>query len=141
VTIYRDVFPKLRDEAFRETSDADEEYNCIAWAAEVTDEWWDPNGVWPDGVPQNYEAGSFVEMYERHGFIECNDVELEAGFDKVVIYIKGREVTHAARQLPNGKWTSKLGSDDDIEHDNLSDIAGGDYGEPARYLKRPITPE
>ena len=33
--------------------------------------------------------------------------------------LKTLEVTHAARQLPSGKWTSKLGDADDIEHNTL----------------------
>ena len=44
--------------------------------------------------------------------------------------------THAARQLPNGKWTSKLGRDIDIEHDSVDDIAGSVYGEVLRLMRR-----
>ena len=34
--------------------------------------------------------------------------------------------THAARQLANGWWTSKLGPSFDIEHIDLNAIAGGE---------------
>jgi len=44
--------------------------------------------------------------------------------------------THAARQLENGRWTSKLGELEDIEHD-LHHLASGAYGAVVQILKRP----
>jgi hypothetical protein len=44
--------------------------------------------------------------------------------------------THAARQLPTGKWTSKLGKAEDIEHDSPDDVAGGIYGEVVLFMRR-----
>jgi len=46
--------------------------------------------------------------------------------------------THAARQLPDGKWTSKLGQLEDITHGTTDVIEGGDYGEVVQFMKRPI---
>jgi hypothetical protein len=43
--------------------------------------------------------------------------------------------THAARQLPNGRWSSKLGKLEDIEH-ALDDICGSAYGSVVPVLKR-----
>jgi hypothetical protein len=63
---------------------------------------------------------------------------LEPGFEKVVLYGSALLYTHAARQLPNGKWTSKLGALADIEHDTPEDVAGGVYGEVAGFMKRPV---
>jgi hypothetical protein len=45
---------------------------------------------------------------------------------------------HAARQLPNGRWTSKLGVSEDIEH-ALHDLTGLIYGSVALVFKR-LTP-
>jgi len=42
--------------------------------------------------------------------------------------------------LPSGKWTSKLGRLEDIEHDTPDDVAGGVYGEVAGFMKRAILP-
>jgi hypothetical protein len=47
------------------------------------------------------------------------------------------EPTHAARQLPNGKWTSKLGRWQDIEHE-LDGLVGEMYGTVKQILKRAI---
>lgn len=51
------------------------------------------------------------------------------------------EPTHAARQLPSGAWTSKLGEWEDIEHDTLEALEGSEgrgeaYGRVALILKR-----
>lgn len=40
------------------------------------------------------------------------------------------------RQLPDGKWTSKLGALEDIEHDRLDALEGDDYGRVVAYMKR-----
>ncbi len=42
---------------------------------------------------------------------------------------------HAARQLANGRWTSKLGRAEDIEH-QLHDLEGEVYGTVALLMKR-----
>jgi hypothetical protein len=47
--------------------------------------------------------------------------------------------THAARQLDNGKWTSKLGQLEDIEHESLEALSGAVYGSVVQVLKKPTT--
>ncbi|KYC37161.1 hypothetical protein WA1_46890 [Scytonema hofmannii PCC 7110] len=52
-------------------------------------------------------------LYQTFGYTRCNSFELESGFQKIAIYTKpSGELdgvpTHVARQLPNGRWTSKL---------------------------------
>ena len=44
-------------------------------------------------------------------------------------------VAWAAGRLPSGKWTSKLGSLEDIEHE-LRDLEGRHYGRVQLILKR-----
>jgi hypothetical protein len=73
------------------------------------------------------------------GYVNCGlDAELQPGWEKVALYGNLYMYTHAARQLVSGKWTSKLGALEDIEHDTLDDVAGGDYGEVVEIMKRPI---
>jgi hypothetical protein len=50
---------------------------------------------------------------------------------------KADHITRVARQTACGRWTSKLGSDVDIEHE-LQSIAGEVYGSAAQMLKRPL---
>jgi hypothetical protein len=43
--------------------------------------------------------------------------------------------SHAARQLRDGTWTSKLGMSEDIQH-ALEDLTGEVYGSVVHILKR-----
>jgi hypothetical protein len=61
---------------------------------------------------------------------------LEPGLEKIAIFAKGGRPTHAARQLGSGRWTSKLGRAEDIEHD-LRALEGEAYGAVAFFLQRP----
>ncbi|MEO1395545.1 MAG: hypothetical protein AAFV90_21795 [Cyanobacteria bacterium J06634_5] len=135
----KDEFPNLKSTAYRETSPRTNEYNCIAWAAEEDDRWWSPTQdayYWPDGVPAEWTIDAVVLVFESLGFELCDSAELEAGLQKVAIY-QGNDgdPTHAARQLPDGKWTSKLGDWEDIEH-TLAGIEGEKYGSVCQIMKR-----
>jgi hypothetical protein len=63
--------------------------------------------------------------------------DFEPGFEKVALFARGNVPTHAARQLANGRWTSKLGLREDIEHD-LHAVSGDAYGAVVLVLKRLI---
>lgn len=56
----------------------------------------------------------------------------------MALYGSGFMYTHAARQLPSGQWTSKLGKSEDIQHESAEDVSGGVYGEVVEFMKRPI---
>jgi hypothetical protein len=66
-------------------------------------------------------------------------------FEKIALYAdKNGLPSHAARQLPSGTWTSKLGPMEDIEHlmlEALEDAAGttSAYGKVALIVRRPIS--
>jgi hypothetical protein len=135
-------FPNLPATGYAVTSPPTSDYNCIAWAAGVTDDWWwpDPMGVsfWPPGARREETVAAFVEAFQTLGYVACPDDRLEAGFEKVALYARGGAPKHAARQLPNGKWTSKLGELEDVEH-TLDGIAGAWYGSVVQVMKRPGT--
>src|SRR5438045_882531 len=82
---------------------------------------------WPGpGRPDDYGAGVLEQVFLSLGFTDCAaDIRVESGFEKVALYDNGLFYTHAARQLSSGKWTSKLGKEDDIEHDTPDDVAAG----------------
>ncbi|MEK6705299.1 MAG: hypothetical protein AABZ06_05880 [Bdellovibrionota bacterium] len=77
-------------------------------------------------------------MFERLGYACTDSREHEIGFDKVAIFVLDGAVTHAARQLPSGKWSSKLGPNHDIEH-TITGLDGHRYGAVAQVMKRPMT--
>jgi hypothetical protein len=143
-------FPRLTNNDFTETSKATRKYNCIAWAAkETTKKWWpDPLGIgkWPPKIPKEVTIDAFVRAFGTIGYIRCDNRDLEDGFEKIVLYgtidLAGKiSPTHAAIQLPNGNWSSKIGDYEDIEHPALESLEGPTYGQVlACYLKRSRQP-
>jgi hypothetical protein len=138
------IFPGLRGQAYQVTSPPDTVYNCIAWAAGDTTQWWSPSEIamrrrvyWPPGVPREETLEAFREAFATLGYVVCNDDRLEAGFEKIAVFALLGAAKHAARQLPSGRWTSKLGEREDIEH-ALHDLTGMVYGSVALVLKRPL---
>jgi hypothetical protein len=133
------IFPNLRNCPHRVTSPITEDYNCIAWAAGDTDNWWWPSpfDYWPV-EPREATADGFIVAFRTLGYEPCADGNLEAGFEKVALYFNATGPTHMARQLVDGKWTSKLGKAWDIEHATLEGVGNGGYGAAVVFMKRPI---
>jgi hypothetical protein len=131
-------FPNLHPEKHRITSPADSSYNCIAWAAGIDSAWWEPvtERDWPQSAPRDYKLTSLIVAFESVGFVICADGSQEIGIEKIAIYADGDEYLHAARQLENGQWTSKMGPDEDIQHNSPDDLAGPAFGQVAAFMKR-----
>jgi hypothetical protein len=131
-------FPRLNAGNYRVTSPATFDYNCIAWSVGDTERWWQPGVYWPiDASPDDAGIAALAQALATEGYQQCADGTLERGQEKIALYGSQLFYTHAARQLPNGKWTSKLGRMEDIEHDSPDDVAGGIYGEVVQFMKRP----
>jgi hypothetical protein len=136
------VFPRLRGTDWKVSSQPDDLYNCIAWAVNVTTVWWWLVGpgktFWPEGVPRQVTLEAFREAFATLGHTVCAGEELEPGFEKIALFANEQGVPkHAARQLPSGRWTSKLGKMEDIDH-ALHDLAGTIYGSVVLLMKRPL---
>jgi hypothetical protein len=136
-------FPNLTPQNWREKSRATGSYNCIAWAAGDNTRWWWPDAMgqryWPPTVPRLVGLQIFVQAYQTIGYEPCTDGTVEPGFEKIVIYTNAAGLPrHAARQLPNGEWTSKLGSSEDIEHVTAQVLESIEYGRPVQFMKRAV---
>jgi hypothetical protein len=136
------LFPRLATTGYRVTSPPTPNYNCIAWAADDVTEWWWPDAFgeyyWPDTVPRQESIAAFLEAYGTVRYEPCADGDQEDGYEKVVLYVNAQgQPTHAARQLPSGSWTSKLGRLEDIEHNQIDGVSGDLYGTAMFFLKRP----
>jgi hypothetical protein len=138
-------FPLLNAENCTITSNVSTRYNCIAWAAGDSGRWWWPDPLesyyWPSDVPREETIEAFLRAYATLGYAECPDASLEPGFQKIALFAKSYsgeslKPTHAALQLPSGRWTSKLGALQDVDHENLVALQGPAYGIAVRYLKR-----
>jgi hypothetical protein len=133
------AFPLLESEGFAETSPASPDYKCIAWTAGRTDvAWWpDPQGVgyWPPSAPRSETLEAFCRAFESIGYAPCADGAPESGFEKIALYAQEGRPKHAARQLADGSWTSKLGKHIDITH-TLRGVEGPVYGQVHSFVKR-----
>jgi len=135
----RRAFPRLFGGEYQMRSRKTRRYNCIAWAAERDDAWWEPSpdGFWPAGVPDDGTVEAAIRLFESLGFGRTEDAAWQPGVRKVAIYGDERGYyTHAARQLPGGRWTSKLGKGPDIEHDTLDSLTGSSYGTVAQVMQK-----
>jgi len=139
------LFPGLRDIAWCLTSPSDADYNCIAWAAgDRTKFWWpvgesaNPRRYWPPGVACEVTLSAFVAAFGTLGYVPTDAETLEPQFEKVALFVNDDgEPTHAALQLSDGNWTSKLARSEDIEHP-LHALEGEIYGRVVQILKRPL---
>ncbi len=138
-----DLFPGLAAGGYRITSPRDKDYNCIAWAAGDSRNWWWPDPdleeeYWPPGHPRERTVSAFQGVFIALGYSVCSGEEVEPGFEKLALFADELgKPTHAARQLSGGRWTSKLGKAEDIEH-ALHDVAGEVYSSVVLLMKRPV---
>ena len=140
------ALPSLRISRYVIAGRATGDYNCIAWATGSDSDWWAPFSLqdhWPAGVPRNDDLASVMAALATVGYEPCDDGLLQEGTEKIAFYAIGGRFTHVAVQLADGRWSSKLGPDELIEHDELDTLAshaniGGawQYGEVAAFMCR-----
>lgn len=130
-------FPALAAGGFQITSAPTPEYNCIAWAIGDNEHFWWPGTHWPKTAGKKATRENFVRAFKLKGFELCENGNPEPGFEKIVLFEKDGAPTHAARLLPDGNWTSKMGSFHDISH-KLEGLEGQVYGRATLFFKRKL---
>ena len=132
------AFPKLANENFAIVGEPSEQYNCIAYAAGDTGKWWWPDGIsyWPPYAARDNRMESLAEMFAGLGYEQCADSGVESGYQKVALYEAEGKFQHAAAQLPNGRWRSKMGQGPVIEHRSPESLSGGMYGDATITMRR-----
>lgn len=94
-------------------------------------------GYWPPNIARAETVDAFIRAYGTEGYAVCADGALDPGHEKIAIYVDASGTpTHSALQLASGKWTSKMGDFEDIEHETVNDVGGPTYGTVAAYLSR-----
>lgn len=135
-------YPNLKLTGYEVTSSDTIDYNCVAWAMGETDTWWWPipehESYWLPHVPRQETLEAFIQLFNKVGYEICLTPIYENNFQKIAIYVLNEKPTHVARQLNNGKWTSKLGSNEDIIHHELQGLEGEKYGKVTIIMKRKI---
>ena len=145
--------PGLEGTSFEVTSTPTAEYNCAIWACKhewalgERDVFWSHREgkgyYWPPEVERGPSVDCYMKAFETESFEACADGSLEAGTEKIAVFGDDDGFTHVARQLEDGTWTSKLGSDCDISHElqalvaKRSPRANYRYGSIAGYMRRP----
>lgn len=132
-------FPNSNIEPFFLTSPKTPFYNCIAWAFGDDTKWFWPDAknqyYWPSEIPREETLEAFISLFALIGYQICTDDSVENDFEKIAIFSKNDKVSHAARQLPDGFWTSKLGVMQDISHSIFS-MNDGFYGSAVVFMRR-----
>lgn len=129
VTPLEDAFPGLASGKDRITSPASYDYNCIAWAAGDSSHWWWPGSsaedeYWPASARRERTLPAFQSAFASLGYQPCDIDDVEPGFERVAIFVNAEgKPTQASRQIPSGRWTSKLGPREDLGH-ALHDLEG-----------------
>src|SRR5438034_10954897 len=133
------LFPALSGSEYSKSSEADTAYNCFGFAVHDTKQYWQKVDVrgyyWP--LKRDDRLEDWIEALRLNNFVPTDDWSLEAEFEKVCIYVNEEgSPEHVSRQLASGKWTSKIGRLEDIEHSTLTELECVDYGKPKVMLKR-----
>lgn len=130
-------FPRNLRDGLYQTSGATPDYNCIAWAAGDRYNWWEParlDAFWPDEAPPDMAIASLEAVFAWLGYRRCRSRCVERGYEKVALYVNAKgEWTHAARQRPNGEWSSKLGRGHDVHHATARCLENEDPSDPDHY--------
>lgn len=136
-------FPNLAASGYAITSPPSTSYNCIAWALGDTTHYYDPTMppfgyYWPRPAPRANTVQAWATVFQLAGFEMCSSPDHKRGYERIAIYARpGGIPTHVARQQDDGTWTSKLGSEDDIEHRTLTALEGDEYGAVVQVMRRP----
>lgn len=136
-------FEHLNSANYTVTSCKDPRYNCLAWAVGDIGKKWDPlqerGYYWPPGIGREGTVEECVEIFKLHGYEDAHqNFAYEVGYERVAIFEDETGWSHIARQLRDGKWSSKLGKGADIEHLSLQSLEGPEpaYGKLVRCLRK-----
>jgi len=135
--------PNLRKSGYVVTSDRSPRYNCVAYAAGDLTQKWDctmlplPGYYWPPDATRGQGIDALVSVFATLGYEICSGAALEAGYEKVALYVSQfGSWEHVAKQEEDGWWSSKLGIREDIRHPTPHAVSSPDYGQVMYYMRR-----
>ncbi len=133
---------RLTPQNHQKTSEECDDYNCVAWALSIDDDWYDHSGLpattRPQGLDQSGTVAGYVAFFESRGFSVTNASAFVSTEDRIAVYGDAYgSFAHVARQVDGTNWASKLGGWEDIYHTSLDCLEGGDYGHVRVLMSRP----
>lgn len=136
-------FPLLPVVGYRVTSKKTASHNCVAFAAGDETQVWDPlipplpGYYWPPTARRGIDIDALIECFETINYRTCDNGLPEVGYEKIALYVDSLKCwQHAARQLDDGTWMSKLGYSFDIHHPTPDALNGPEYGQVCCFMKR-----
>lgn len=134
------AFPGLAGEDFKILEPPSRYFNCVAFAAGDTTRIWDYNEgyYWPPWTTRDSRIESLMEVFAGLGYEPCDDGAAEDGYRKVALYEENGIAQHAALQVSNGRWQSKMGQGPVIEHLSPESISGRVYGAPTTFMRKAV---
>lgn len=104
----------------------------------------EPGYYWPPGalrVNDNDNIDALKRAFAQIGFEECATGDWEPGYRKVALYVTANDDwSHAAIQVQDGQWQSKLGNSFDIQHKTPQCLEGPAYGTVACFMRSRTAP-
>ena len=131
-------FPNLAAGGYHIKSSETPAYNCIAWTMGDVSRWWwpHPQAYWPENCPLEESITAFEAMFVSLGYVRGDGGDFELGKEKIALYALHGSPTHAAKQMQDGSWISKIGQHKDIEH-TLRGLEGPRYGQVVSFFVKP----
>jgi hypothetical protein len=150
------MFPNLKHGDAQIASKVDAAQNCLGFViGDKKRPWWPwswspagygapgglvPPNYWPDDLPSDETVPTIRMALERFGCKVCDSVgdPNRNEIERAVIYASAAgTAAHVAKELPNGRWASKLGDFHDIHHRTTANLEGNVYGHVVLTLCRP----
>jgi hypothetical protein len=80
---------------------------------------------WPPDIKRDDTADAWEQVFLNQGYERTESREVEAGFEKVAIYVGLDDMLASHVAVSDGNdWLSKLGKGQDISHSSLDLLAG-----------------
>ena len=78
-----------------------------------------------------------MNAFETLGYTKCDEDKIDVqSVERVALFTKDGNPTHACRQLESGRWTSKMGAGVDIDHPTPEALEGDIYGKVTLLMCR-----
>ncbi len=131
-------FPNSYIEPFSITSPETPQYNCVAWALDDSEHWWeaDEDYQWLNNIDFDNTLSTMQAFFKHFDYEPIDKPNMRNGIEKIALFSNdGINCSHVAKQLLSKKWTSKLGVSHDVIH-TLMAMENGIYGDVVMILQK-----